>query len=1096
MSERTNRSRRTSKVNRRGKKKNHIENMTTILELQELRKRTASGLLAAAVPGPQVKAGVQAMARLPLALSVKYRSIDAEAIVKGNTAGGSREQVVERMGRLVKALNILEKYGFNLTNPNRPRYWRSVKHNNPTFKATVDTMQGGRGILFLYGYTTQQVDGLSFPDDITQPDRDKVAAVTLEIMCLRSEVEMLIKGTHLHPELFQDVNPLVVRQQVQQEKKEEMVVSPGEVNIAKGTSTKAPPPTLTKAPPPTLTKTPPTNLTTTPPTTDTPTMTPPPTPTPTKTPAPAITETPPTTLNMSSTSPTSNPTTLICPPTMTSPMSLTSPTTTVKVPPQPKPRLRSLPAQAATLSPSPSNGCTVCGAVPMVICLSCSPMVFCETCDGLYHRNPARSNHKREPIKTANEEPCTICGISSADVDCSVCVTRLCRNCDKISLLSLWTCSHCSVKNLGRAVLCVKCERPQWECQTCPMVNQGCSVLCAACERPRLASRASINILNPNPKPSLPSTTPPGTDTPTEWTCQYCTYMNPAASSKCQMCASPSGGGGAALPLPRFPDQSPAKHPATQTLKPDALLDQNRLVIREDSLWLIKHIKEAEKKGVSPEEVCAAVVSCGNSSNTNPCDWLSLELPHLLDEICAMATSSIQYDNYNAGDSGTAGAAEAHGGAAGQRSPKAAVGVGGAELQLSRAEAKRAWLAAGGHVQQAVKRLLGARRANRPLLEPFQQRINTNQPEAPIDAKHPDKQRMCRRLLAFYDLPSWGRSEMALSLLTEEGARYTLEDVVAVLESLTTCECLYCRNCFKQCFDIKVREKHVMDMTCAFCERPDLNDPEQMQNYFSLLDTQLREILDRDVYDIFTKKLTEYSLMKDPKFLWCCFCSEGFINERNQRKVNCVGCKKSLCGECKKPWETQHEDLSCELFLQWKRDNDPDWQKQGLAGFLQDNGIICPNCHFQYVLAKGGCMHFTCRQCKYQFCSGCNNLVHKKNGVAFNTDPPNGTENDGCSLMQQKEDGTQFVDEKCGAETKPKQAGLCEKHYIEYLVSLINDSSLDPAALYNTKELEVAGERYHLDVTREENEADDVYNARLLAKLQGVQLGDKVPRRK
>lgn len=53
--------------------------------------------------------------------------------------------------------------------------------------------QGGRRVLFLYGYTNQQIDGLSFPDDITEPDREKVAAVTLEVMTLRTEVDMLIK---------------------------------------------------------------------------------------------------------------------------------------------------------------------------------------------------------------------------------------------------------------------------------------------------------------------------------------------------------------------------------------------------------------------------------------------------------------------------------------------------------------------------------------------------------------------------------------------------------------------------------------------------------------------------------------------------------------------------------------------------------------------------------------------------------------------------------------------------------------------------------------------------------------------------------------
>lgn len=71
-----------------------LQSMATVQELQELRKRTGSTLLAAApATSPQVTAGVQSMARLPLALNIKYRSIDAEAIVRGNTAGGSRAQV-------------------------------------------------------------------------------------------------------------------------------------------------------------------------------------------------------------------------------------------------------------------------------------------------------------------------------------------------------------------------------------------------------------------------------------------------------------------------------------------------------------------------------------------------------------------------------------------------------------------------------------------------------------------------------------------------------------------------------------------------------------------------------------------------------------------------------------------------------------------------------------------------------------------------------------------------------------------------------------------------------------------------------------------
>lgn len=55
----------------------------------------------------------------------------------------SASQVLVSLGRLVKAFSILEKYGCNLTSPGRPKFWRSVKHNNPVFRTTVDAVKVG-----------------------------------------------------------------------------------------------------------------------------------------------------------------------------------------------------------------------------------------------------------------------------------------------------------------------------------------------------------------------------------------------------------------------------------------------------------------------------------------------------------------------------------------------------------------------------------------------------------------------------------------------------------------------------------------------------------------------------------------------------------------------------------------------------------------------------------------------------------------------------------------------------------------------------------------------------------------------------------------
>lgn len=100
---------------------------------------------------------------------------------------------------------------------------------------------------------------------------------------------------------------------------------------------------------------------------------------------------------------------------------------------------------------------------------------------------------------------------------------------------------------------------------------------------------------------------------------------------------------------------------------------------------------------MSPEEVYAALGMCGGS---NPCDWLTSELPHLLDEICAMA-ASVQL-NYIAGNSGILSMVERDGEESEESGPKPA----GEGVKLSRAEAKLAWLAAGGDTDRAVRQLL------------------------------------------------------------------------------------------------------------------------------------------------------------------------------------------------------------------------------------------------------------------------------------------------------------------------------------------------------------------------------------------------------
>uniref|UniRef100_A0A4W4GZP1 RBR-type E3 ubiquitin transferase n=1 Tax=Electrophorus electricus TaxID=8005 RepID=A0A4W4GZP1_ELEEL len=785
--------------------------MSSLAQFEELKAR-AESCLATSGSVQKVRPFITAMAETAVPVSTRYQHIPAENIIKENIAGKNQKEVRDSLTQLIKALNILVKYGCNLTNPNRPQYWRTVKYNNPVFKTVVDIIKGGRNVLCLYGYTNKMPDGLNFPDDVTSPDVQKVAEVATEVMTLSAELD-----------LFTKLDP----------------------------------------------------------------------------------------------------------------------------------------------------------------------------CSSLFTKN----------INLCNPLP------SKDDV---MSITK---------------------------------------------------------------SQASFKILD--------------------------------------------------------------------IKKQDTF--------RKEGLKLLHHLKEGEKKGFGPEEVYAALQASGGSGVW---DWLHSELPHVLEEICAM-------------------------------------------ILLSKAEAKQAWITSEGNTQKAVLQLLSDRAAKlhvlmsmgfvdrlacekalfisagdlggalshlqRPLLQPLHNNIWKEQTNIHFDINHDDKEWLCCRLLGLYNLPSWGRCLLALSLLQQPDVEYSLEDVVQCvrehhdkdfinrilkkeckicfgsfpqrkMHSLTACQCSMCTECFKQHFTVVLRDKHIRDMVCPVCEEPDINDPETFLTYVSTLDVQLRVYLEPETYELFGKKLMEHAVMKDPKFLWCCHCTNGFINDKDQLKVTCQNCQQSFCSKCKKPWEDQHEGISCNDFQAWKRENDSDYQKQGLAGFLHDNGINCPNCKFQYALAKGGCMHFTCSQCRYEFCCGCNNPFHKR-GCMYAQCTVTGLHahhprdclfylrdwtparlqallqvqkrrqmlftyccfnsrvchTEGCGVMEQK-DGAQF-DAPCGIQTQEGHAGLCDKHYREYLVSLINAHLLDPADFFEEGELISACKRHKVYHDRGEEENDETYHTRLRQKLKEIPLGDKVPRK-
>ncbi|XP_052899356.1 E3 ubiquitin-protein ligase lubel [Anopheles moucheti] len=322
---------------------------------------------------------------------------------------------------------------------------------------------------------------------------------------------------------------------------------------------------------------------------------------------------------------------------------------------------------------------------------------------------------------------------------------------------------------------------------------------------------------------------------------------------------------------------------------------------------------------------------------------------------------------------------------------------------------------------------------------------------------------------------------------------FPMNEIVSMLKCTHTC----CFECAKEYFTQEITNRSITNCNCPYCKEPDLNGADVTEDdvleYFSNLDILLKNIVDEEVHDLFQRKIRDRTLTKDPNFKWCVHCSSGFFARPKQRRLVCPDCGSITCASCRKPWESQHEGLTCEKFTEWKEANDPELQAEGVQRHLQTHGISCPNCKFRYSLARGGCMHFTCTQCKFEFCYGCNkpfmmgakcsvspycaklglHAHHPRNclfylrdkeprdlqnlllmnNVSFDTEPSEQmkqelTNGEGaimkCPIPLQKETPAGLMDMICSADVPEKHAGLCRTHYVEYLVGTVSKAQIDP----------------------------------------------------
>lgn len=179
-------------------------------------------------------------------------------------------------------------------------------------------------------------------------------------------------------------------------------------------------------------------------------------------------------------------------------------------------------------------------------------------------------------------------------------------------------------------------------------------------------------------------------------------------------------------------------------------------------------------------------------------------------------------------------------------------------------------------------------------------------------------------------------------------------------------------------------------------------------------------------------------------------CDENYVNfdgSLAQKDAMC-NCLTIMCMRCKKPG---HEPISCENNKNWGvsvQELNGEIDKKMSDIWIKKNTKKCPKCQSD-IEKNGGCMHMTCKNCRYEFCWLCEGKWVDHNSF-FSCNRPQPTK---TSTKSEEEDIEYFERLKFYMERYTDHREACEQIYesIKGLCIKLHQKSGTHISRYNTQ---------------------------------------------